>query len=83
MTAQKPAPASLGEPVGTVSEMVAYLQADGRRIALVHQYRRPDGTLAASGRPDPKWLLVEGEILIPAHPDKQTCPECAPHTSYT
>lgn len=42
-----------------------YLDADGNQIALVHQYLRRDGTLGASGLPDPKWLLHEGEVLIP------------------
>jgi hypothetical protein len=52
-----------GEPEGTLSQMVAYYES-GRRIAIVHQYLRPDGTLGASGRPDPKQLLHEGELLI-------------------
>ena len=54
-------PGSPAEPPGTRSPMVAYLDATGQRIALVHQYLRPDGTLGGSGRPDPK-LLVEGGV---------------------
>jgi hypothetical protein len=42
------------------SQSVAYLRADGTKVALVHQYLRRDGSLAASGLPDPKYLLVEG-----------------------
>jgi len=42
--------------------MVAYLDAGGQRIALVHQYLRPDGTIGGSGRPDPKELLEDGII---------------------
>lgn len=51
-------PASLGgQPVRTQS--VSYL--DGATIvAVVHQYLRPDGSLAASGKPDPKLVVVDG-----------------------
>lgn len=42
--------------------MVAYELPDGSRVALVHQYLRPDGTVGASGQPDPKWLLEDGVI---------------------
>ena len=37
--------------------MVRYLDADGNVVAMVHQYLLPDGTLGASGNPDPKWLF--------------------------
>lgn len=30
-------------------------------VAITHRYVRPDGTIGASGKPDPK-LLVEGDI---------------------
>jgi hypothetical protein len=33
-------------------------------MAIVHQYLRPDGTLGASGLPDPKWLRDGDRILI-------------------
>ncbi len=49
----------------TRSQLITYFDADGRRVAIVHQYLRRDGTLGASGLPDPKWLLHEGEVLIP------------------
>lgn len=58
-----PAPPAAGQPPGTVSEMVAYHDNGFRRLALVHQYRRPDGSLGGSGRPDPKRLLLDNEIL--------------------
>lgn len=60
-----PSPPQAPEPVCTRSQAVVYLDADGNQIALVHQYMRRDGTLGASGLPDPKWLLHEGEVLIP------------------
>jgi hypothetical protein len=52
--------AGVNEPPGTKSQIIAYLDAKGRMIAVVHQYLRPDGTLGASGRPDPKKLLLNG-----------------------
>lgn len=59
-----PAPTQAGQPPGTMSERIWYFDRDLNRIALVHQYILPDGTIGASGRPDPKWLLVDGEIWI-------------------
>lgn len=50
------------ETVEIVSEMVSYRNQDGREIARVHQFRRPDGSLAASGKPDPKRLLQDGVL---------------------
>jgi len=44
------------------SQMISYRTDRDEEIARVHQFVRPDGTLAASGRPDPKRLL-EGGIL--------------------
>jgi hypothetical protein len=52
-------------PVCSHSQIIEYLDNDGNRVALVHQYRLRDGTLGASGQPDPKWLLHEGKIYIP------------------
>lgn len=49
-------------PVGTRSQTVQYFAQDGQRVAVVHQYLLPDGTLGASGKPDPKMLLV-GNVL--------------------
>jgi len=50
------------ETVTIISEMLSYRDKQGNEIARVHQFRRPDGSLAASGMPDPKRLL-EGGIL--------------------
>lgn len=47
-----------GEPVA--SQTVAYLDHLGTKVAVVHQYIRPDGSVAASGLPDPKDLVVDG-----------------------
>jgi hypothetical protein len=49
-------------PKGTKSQEVHYFdtsQGKLRRRAIVHQYLQPDGTIGASGKPDPKWLLGE------------------------
>jgi hypothetical protein len=58
----KRAPARAGQPRGTKSQIIAYINSNGDQIALVHQYLKPDGTLGGSGKPDPKELL-EGQVL--------------------
>lgn len=55
------APATSAEPAGTVSHILEYLQAE-QLVAKAHQYLRPDGTVGGSGRPDPKWLFIDGVI---------------------
>ena len=45
------------------SQAVRYYNDVHRLIAVVHQIRSPDGTLGASGRPDPKYLRLEDRIL--------------------
>ena len=52
-----------GEPRCTRSQMVSYYELSGLKVAVVHLYRRRDGTIGASGRPDPKWLRVHDRIL--------------------
>lgn len=53
----------VGLPMGTRSQMVWYLGQDGRKLALVHQYLLPDGTIGGSGQPDPKRMILEDEII--------------------
>jgi len=53
----------INEPRCTRSQMVLYATKDGKPVALVHQYRRPDGQIGASGRPDPKRLFVSGRVM--------------------
>jgi hypothetical protein len=50
------------EPFCTRSQMVSYIDRNNNEIARVHQYLRPDGSIGASGKPDPKRLL-EGNML--------------------
>jgi hypothetical protein len=41
-----------------------FRRRDGQLMAIVHQYRLPNGELGASGLPDPKWLRDGDRILI-------------------
>lgn len=51
------------EPHCTRSQMISYRDpVNNTEMARVHQYLRTDGTIGASGRPDPK-RLYEGGIL--------------------
>ncbi len=51
-------------PEGTHSQYVRYWNEHRRWIVEVHRYLRPDGSLAASGRPDPKKLRLGGVLYI-------------------
>lgn len=48
------------EPHCTRSQMVAYFDDGGIEIARAHQYLRTDGRLGASGKPDPKRIVIDG-----------------------
>lgn len=52
-----------GEPYCTRSQFLVYRDLNENYVAGAHQYLRPDGTLGGSGKPDPKWLVVEGMEL--------------------
>ncbi len=52
------------EPDGTRSQMIRYVDKDGKWLVEVHQYLRPDGTLGASGKSDPKRLKINDKIYI-------------------
>lgn len=58
-----PDPTPKGEPYCTHSQIVYYYEHSGKPLAIVHQYLRPDGTLGASGRPDPKRLYLGDRII--------------------
>src|SRR5690349_6153950 len=62
-----PAPSS-GQDEGTRSEYIAYLGPDGRTIAEAHRFVRLDGSIGASGMPDPKMILYMGTIYSVAEP---------------
>lgn len=59
-----PSPPRASEPRCTRSQIVAYLDWSGQTVAIVHQYRRRDGTLGASGQPDPKQLWHDGFLYV-------------------
>jgi len=59
-----PARDGANQPPGTVSRQLAYYDRALRRVAVVHEYRLPDGTVGGSGRPDPKRLILDDEILF-------------------
>lgn len=56
-----------GHPICTRSQMVKYQSPEGEILAVVHQYLLPNGKIGASGKPDPKKLYLENEIIyVPA-----------------
>lgn len=60
-TSKHPSSPQSGEPYCTRTEIVQY--KDGNcTIALACRFLRTDGTLGASGKPDPKWIKVNGQI---------------------
>jgi hypothetical protein len=61
-------------PFCTRSQLISYLDDAGQEVARVHQYLQPDGTLGASGRPDPKRLLHDGILYFPL-PEPEANPE--------
>jgi hypothetical protein len=57
--------ASASQPPGTLSQLVEYWTTkDGKlvKLATCHRYLRPDGTLGASGLPDPKQVFHDGVL---------------------
>jgi hypothetical protein len=62
MEDRHPALTAANEPFCTHSQMVSYRDTANREIARVHQYVRPDGSIGASGRPDPKRLYQDGVL---------------------
>jgi hypothetical protein len=64
-----PAPASARQDPGTMSHVYDWYAYDEARdtttlLATVHLYKKPDGTIGASGQPDPVFLLVNGVPLV-------------------
>jgi len=56
--------AQANQPPGTKSQVLAYLDANAKQVAIVHRYLRPDGKLGGGGKPDPKKLLHNGTLYI-------------------
>ena len=58
-----PSLAPANEPFCTQSQQVGYFdRSTGQELARAHRYLRPDGTIGASGMPDPKRLFLNGEL---------------------
>jgi len=53
-----------GEPPGTRSQTIRYSDLAGQWVVVIHQYLRPDGSLGASGKPDPKRLRIGDTIFL-------------------
>ncbi len=51
------------EPFCTRSQMISYRDAANDEVARVHQYLRTDGSIGASGRPDPKRIFRHGILF--------------------
>jgi len=57
-----PSLTAANEPFCTFSQMISYRDSSNAEMARVHQYLRPDGTIGASGRPDPKRVFANGNL---------------------
>jgi hypothetical protein len=51
-------------PFCTRSQEIILRDQSGREVAACHQYLLPDGTLGASGLPDPKRLVKDGVLYV-------------------
>jgi hypothetical protein len=54
------------QPAGTRSQRVSFYRNTGRgleKVATCHQYVLPDGSLGASGKPDPKMVFHDGTVF--------------------
>jgi hypothetical protein len=59
----EPAPPSSGEPEGSMSQIHDYIDGNGNKLATIHRYRRPDGSIGGSGKLDPHALMIDGVLL--------------------
>ena len=57
-------PERVSQPKGTHSQVIRYVDANGKWVLEAHRYQRPDGTVGASGRLDPKRLRIGNTIYI-------------------
>lgn len=51
-------------PYCTRSQLVQYQDSNGLEVATAHRYLLQDGTLGASGRPDPKRILKDWTLYV-------------------
>lgn len=64
----EPACADYNQPPGTMSYIYDWMEYDHQQgrmnlLATVHMFKLPDGSIGASGQPDPVVLIVDGAIL--------------------
>ena len=52
------------EPFCTKSQFITYFDGKNQKVAWAHQYLRKDGSLGASGKPDPKKIVLDGTTYI-------------------
>ncbi len=64
MKDRHPSLTAANEPYCTRSQIVSYRDSSGNEVAKIHQYLRRDGTIGASGKPDPKRLFLNGTLYI-------------------
>ena len=57
-------PEKVGEPWCTHSQMIRYYNKNREWVVEVHQYLRKDGSIGASGLPEPKRLRIGNVIYI-------------------
>ena len=57
-----PARTEANEPFCTYSQELSFRDTTNFEVARAHQYLRPDGTIGASGLPDPKRLYLDGQL---------------------
>jgi hypothetical protein len=55
--------------------MISYRDRNDDEIARVHQYLRPDGSIGASGLPDPKRLFEDRVLYILEKKNKKFSPK--------
>jgi hypothetical protein len=55
--------AEIGLPPGTKTQMISYLDSTGFELARAHRFLLPDGTIGASGKPDPKRMFKDGKLF--------------------
>ena len=49
-----------GQVAGTMSQIIKCYDESEMLVLVVHQFVRPDGTIGASGKPDPKRIVQNG-----------------------
>ena len=57
-------PEQKNEPYCTHAQMIRYSTQNGQWVVEVFQYLRPDGSIGASGRPDPKRLRIGRTVFM-------------------